>query len=87
MSRRSSSARRVARSDLIASLAKARSVRLLAPLAAMANPTKRSRRRISSGLEAFRRLLLQNGGANIAGADRAFIAIRFDCSLQGNDAG
>jgi len=35
------------------------------------NPTKRLCRRISSVLDAFRRLLLQIGGANIAGADRA----------------
>jgi len=44
VSRRSSSARRVARSDLIASLAKARSVRLLAPLAAMFAASRRLRR-------------------------------------------
>jgi hypothetical protein len=57
-------------------------VQLLAALAAMfageppssSNPTKRSGRRISSVLEAFRRLRLQIGGANIAGADRAFEA-------------
>jgi hypothetical protein len=35
------------------------------------NPTKRLCRRISSVPEAFRRLLLQIGGANIASADRA----------------
>jgi len=35
------------------------------------DPTKRLCRRISSVLESFRRLLLQIGGANIAGADRA----------------
>src|SRR5215217_9076705 len=35
------------------------------------DPTKRPFRRISSDLEAFRQLLLQIGGANIAGADRA----------------
>jgi hypothetical protein len=35
------------------------------------NPTKRLCQRVSSGLAAFRRLLLQIGGANIAGADRA----------------
>ncbi len=35
------------------------------------DPTKRSCRRISTVLEAFRRLLLQTGGANIASADRA----------------
>jgi hypothetical protein len=41
------------------------------------DPTKRSFRRISSDLEAFRRLLLQIGGANIAGADRAFATAAF----------
>jgi len=54
-------------------------VQLLAALAAMfageppssSNPTKRSGRRISSVLEAFRRLRLQIGGANIAGAGSA----------------
>jgi hypothetical protein len=53
---------------------------MLAPLAAMfageppssSDPTKRFGRRISSVLEAFPRLLLQIGGANIA----ARIAIR-----------
>jgi hypothetical protein len=35
------------------------------------NPTKRLCRRISPVLDAFRQLLLQIGGANIAGADRA----------------
>jgi DNA-binding response OmpR family regulator len=35
------------------------------------NPTKRLCRRSSSVLDAFRRLLLQIGGANIAGANRA----------------
>jgi hypothetical protein len=35
------------------------------------DPTKRLCRRISSVLDAFRRLLLQIGGANIAGAERA----------------
>jgi hypothetical protein len=35
------------------------------------DPTKRLCRRISFVLDAFRRLLLQIGGANIAGADRA----------------
>jgi len=35
------------------------------------DPTKRLWRRIGSVLDAFRRLLLQIGGANIAGADRA----------------
>jgi hypothetical protein len=52
---------------------------LLAPLAAMfagkpsssSDPTKRSCCKIRSVLDAFRRLLLQIGGANIAGADRA----------------
>jgi hypothetical protein len=34
------------------------------------DPTKRVCLRISSVLDAFRRLLLQIGGANIAGADR-----------------
>jgi len=35
------------------------------------DPTKRSCRKSGSLLDAFRRLLLQIGGANIAGADRA----------------
>jgi hypothetical protein len=35
------------------------------------NPTKRLCGGISSGLDSFRRLLLQIGGANIAGADHA----------------
>jgi len=35
------------------------------------DPTNRLCRRISSVLDLFRRLLLQIGGANIAGADRA----------------
>jgi hypothetical protein len=35
------------------------------------DPTKRPCRRLSSVHEAFRRLRLQIGGANIAGADRA----------------
>jgi hypothetical protein len=35
------------------------------------DPTKRLCRKISSVLNLFRRLLLQIGGANIAGADRA----------------
>jgi hypothetical protein len=58
----------------------ARCVRWLAALAAMfageppssSNPTKRMCRRISSVLDSFRRLRLQIGGANIAGADRAW---------------
>src|SRR5215218_1743940 len=59
---------------LIAPLAGARSVQLLASLAAMfageppssSNPTKRLSSRMSSLLESFRRLLLQIGGANLA---------------------
>ena len=35
------------------------------------DPTKDCLERISSARDAFRRLLLQIGGANIAGADRA----------------
>jgi len=38
------------------------------------DPTKRLRRRRSSVLDAFRQLLLQIGGANIAGVDHAFVA-------------
>jgi hypothetical protein len=45
------------------------------------DPTKRSPRKISSVLNAFRRLLLQIGGANITSADRAlkrtyFVVVR-----------
>jgi hypothetical protein len=57
----------------------ARSVQWLAPLAAMfageplisSDPTKRSWDKSTLIFDAFRRLLLQIGGANIAGADRA----------------
>jgi len=63
---------------LIASLVKLavfngslRSLRCSPEAAGFVDPTKRSCRRISSVLEAFRRLLLQTGGANIASADRA----------------
>src|SRR6185436_5937169 len=41
------------------------------------DPTKRLCRRISTVLDGFRRLLLQIGGANIAGADRAAEAAYF----------
>jgi hypothetical protein len=65
--------------NLIASLASARCVQWLAPLAAMfageppssSDPTKRVCLGNQLGFDAFRRLLLQIGGANIAGADRA----------------
>jgi len=63
----------------------ARCVWWLAALAAMfaeeppssSDPTKRLCRRISTVLGAFRRLLLQIGGANIAGADRAWESAYF----------
>jgi hypothetical protein len=72
-----------------------RSLRSLCPsltaLAAMfageppssSNPTKRSRRRIGSFLDAIRRLLLQIGGANIAAADRALESADFVVVRQG----
>jgi hypothetical protein len=75
---RSSRQRRAIRLDCLPR--QARCVRWLAALAAMfageppssSNPTKRMCRRISSVLDSFRRLRLQIGGANIAGADRAW---------------
>jgi hypothetical protein len=64
---------------LIASLAKLalsngslRSLRYSPGAAVFVESDETSCLRISSVLKAFRRLLLQIGGANIAGADRAF---------------
>jgi hypothetical protein len=46
------------------------------------DPTKRLSRTISSVRDAFRRLLLQIGGASIAGAGRARQAPSSDCVLS-----
>jgi len=66
---------------------------LLAPLAAIfageppssSHPTKTSLPE-QLDLDGFRRLLLQIGGANIAGADRAYYAAYFVVTRRGKNA-